>query len=90
MSEDNTVPFARLGEAVFDIYEGSDDDKAADTIDALEDFFKDIKAPTTLRELGIKEDDIQKLADNASRGETFGVLGKLEPEDVLEIYRLAY
>ena len=90
MSEDNPVPFARLGEAVFDIYDGSDEDKAADAIDALEDFFKDIKAPTTLRELGIKEDDIQKLADNASRGETFGVLGKLEPEDVLEIYRLAY
>ncbi|MBQ7733052.1 MAG: iron-containing alcohol dehydrogenase [Synergistaceae bacterium] len=90
MSEDNPVPFARLGEAVFDIYDGTDEDKAAEAIDALEDFFKDIKAPTTLRELGIKEDDIQKLADNASQGGTFGVLGKLEPEDVLEIYKLAY
>ena len=88
--EDNPVPFARLGEAVFDIYDGSDEDKALDAIEALEDFFKDINAPTTLRELGIKEEDVQKLADNASRGESFGVLSKLEPEDVLEIFKLAY
>lgn len=88
--ENNPVPFARLGEAVFDIYDGSDEEKALDAIEALEDFFKDINAPTTLRELGIKEEDVQKLADNASRGESFGVLSKLEPEDVLEIFKLAY
>ena len=89
-SEDNPVPFARLGEAVFDIFDGSDEEKAADAIDALEDFYKDINAPTTLRELGIKEEDIEDIANNASRGQTFGVLKALEPEDVLEIYKLAY
>ena len=88
--EDNPVPFARLGEAVFDIYDGTDEEKALDAIEALEDFFKDINAPTTLREIGIKEEDIQKLADNASKGESFGVLSKLEPDDVLEIFKLAY
>ncbi|MBQ7576729.1 MAG: iron-containing alcohol dehydrogenase [Synergistaceae bacterium] len=88
--EDNPVPFARLGEAVFDIYDGTDEEKALDAIEALEDFFRDINAPTTLRELGIKEDDIQKLADNASKGGSFGVLSKLEPDDVLEIFKLAY
>ena len=89
-SEDNPVPFARLGEAVFDIFDGSDEEKAADAIDALEDFYKDINAPTTLRELGIKEEDIENIANNASRGQTFGVLKALAPEDVLEIYKLAY
>ncbi|MBQ7197192.1 MAG: iron-containing alcohol dehydrogenase [Synergistaceae bacterium] len=88
--EDNPVPFARLGEAVFDIYDGTDEEKALDAIDALEDFFKDINSPTTLREVGIKEEDIEKIAANASRGETFGVLKALEPEDVLEIFKLAY
>ncbi len=88
--EENPVPFARLGEAVFDIYDGTDEEKALDAIDALEDFFKDINSPTTLRELGIKEEDIEKIAANASKGQTFGVLKALAPEDVLEIYKLAY
>ena len=88
--EENPVPFARLGEAVFDIFDGTDEEKALEAIEALEDFFKDINAPTTLRELGIKEDEIERIAENASRGQTFGVLKQLEPEDVLEIFRLAY
>ncbi|MBQ7560086.1 MAG: iron-containing alcohol dehydrogenase [Synergistaceae bacterium] len=88
--EYNPVPFARLGEGVFDIYDGTDAEKALDAIDSLEDFFKDINAPTTLRELGIKEEDIDKIAANASKGQTFGVLKALAPEDVLEIYKLAY
>ncbi|MBR4195141.1 MAG: iron-containing alcohol dehydrogenase [Synergistaceae bacterium] len=88
--EDNPVPFARLGEGVFDIFDGTDEEKALEAIESLEEFFRDINAPTTLRELGIKEDDIERIAENASRGESFGVLSTLEPEDVLEIYKLAY
>ncbi|MBR0168543.1 MAG: iron-containing alcohol dehydrogenase, partial [Synergistaceae bacterium] len=88
--EENPVPFARLGEGVFDIFDGTDEEKALEAIESLEEFFRDINAPTTLRELGIKEEDIERIAENASRGESFGVLATLEPEDVLEIYRLAY
>lgn len=88
--EDNPVPFARLGEEVFDIFDGSDEEKALEAIEALEDFFRDIKAPTTLRELGVKENDIERLADNACKLLPYGVLKELEPEDVLEIYKLAY
>ena len=88
--EENPIPFARLGEEVFDIFDGTDEEKALEAIEALEDFYRDINAPTTLRELGIKEEDIEKIAENASRGETFGTLKKLEAEDVLEIYKLAY
>ena len=88
--EDNPVPFARLGENVFDIYDGSDEDKALDAIEALEDFFKEINSPTTLRELGIKEDDIDKLTENACKVLPFGALKELNEEDVREIYKLAY
>ena len=88
--EENPVPFARLGEAVFDIFDGTDEEKAIETIEALEDFFKDIKSPTTLREVGIKEEDIEKIAANASRGETFGALKELDSQDVLEIFKIAY
>ena len=88
--EENPVPFARLGEAVFDIFDGTDEEKAIETIEALEDFFKDINSPTTLREVGIKEEDIEKIAENASRGETFGALKELNADDVLEIFKIAY
>ena len=88
--EDNPVPFARLGEEVFDIFDGSDEEKALEAIEALEDFFRDINAPTTLRELGVKEDDLERLAENAAKLLPYGVLMELEPEDILEIYKLAY
>ena len=88
--EENPIPFARLGEEVFEIFDGTDEEKALEAIEALEDFYRDINAPTTLRELGIKEEDIEKIAENASRGETFGTLKKLDADDVLEIYKLAY
>ena len=87
---ENPDPFARLGEGVFDIYDGEDEDRALEAIESLEDFFKEINAPTTLRELGLKEDDIQKLADNASKLLPYGSLKELNADDVLEIYKLAY
>lgn len=88
--EENPVPFARLGEAVFDIYEGTDEEKAQDAIESLEDFFKDINAPTTLRELGVKEGDLEKLAENAAKNLPFGSLKAIEEADIIEIYKLAY
>ncbi|MBQ7221342.1 MAG: iron-containing alcohol dehydrogenase [Synergistaceae bacterium] len=88
--EENPEPFARLGEGVFGIYEGEDEDRALEAIESLEDFFKEINAPTTLRELGLKEDDIEKLAENACKLLPYGSLKVLDAEDVKEIYKLAY
>lgn len=88
--EDNPDPFVRLGEEVFGIYDGEDIDRALEAIESLEDFFKEINAPTTLRELGLKEEDIEKLAANASKILPYGSLKELNADDVLEIYKLAY
>lgn len=88
--EDSPEPFVRLGEEVFGIYDGDDEDRALETIESLEDFFKEINAPTTLRELGLKESDVEKLAENASKLLPYGSLKELTAEDVLEIYKLAY
>ncbi|MBQ3654647.1 MAG: iron-containing alcohol dehydrogenase [Synergistaceae bacterium] len=88
--EDNPEPFVRLGEGVFGIYDGDDVDRALESIEALEDFFREINAPTTLRELGLKEEDIEKLAENARKILPYGSLKVLDADDVLEIYKLAY
>jgi alcohol dehydrogenase YqhD (iron-dependent ADH family) len=87
---DNPTPFARFAEAVFGV-EGRDEEEAAlEGIERLESFYRSIGAPTTLRELNIGEEDIEKIARNASVGAPFGVLKSLSAEDVLEIYKLAY
>lgn len=88
--EDNPDPFVRLGEEVFGIYDGDDEDRALETIESFEDFLKEINAPITLRELGLKEADIEKLAENACKLLPYGSLKELNADDVLEIYKLAY
>ena len=87
---ENPVPFARLAENVFDVFDGTDEEKALEGIEALEDFFSSLGAPTTLRELDVPEEDLPRLAENASKNGPFGVLKKLSREDALEIYKLAY
>lgn len=88
--QDNPMPFVRLGEAVFDVFDGTDEERALETIEALEDFYKDINAPTTLRELDVKESDLERLAENAEKNLPFGSLKELDATDILEIYKLAY
>jgi alcohol dehydrogenase YqhD (iron-dependent ADH family) len=87
---DHPTPFARFAEAVFGIEGGDEEDRAAAGIDELENFFRSLGAPTTLRELDIPESDIERVAKNASIFAPFGVLQSLTAEDILEIYKLAY
>ena len=54
----------------------------------LEDFFRSVGAPTTLRELNVEEADIARLAANASTRGNFGVLKSLDANNILKIYKL--
>lgn len=67
-------------------------------IEQMEKFFRDIKMPTSIRELQEKykfewnEEIIEKLADKASFGGTrgLGAVKHLSKDDMKEIYRKAY
>jgi alcohol dehydrogenase YqhD (iron-dependent ADH family) len=87
---DNPTPFARFAEAVFGVEDGEEEERALEGIERLEDFFRSLGAPTTLRELKVGESDLERLAENASASLPFGVLKPLTSEDILEIYKLAY
>ena len=87
---DYPTPFARLADAVFGVGAGSEEDMALECIERLESFFRSLGAPTTLRELGIGEADIERLAQNAAQFAPFGVLKSLYADDIVEIYKLAY
>jgi alcohol dehydrogenase len=57
--------FAQFSERVFDIREGSIQDKAARGIDALSAWFTEISSPTTITQLQIPSEDIPRIAENA-------------------------
>lgn len=86
--------FASLAAKVLMVPEkGSDEDTALAGIEAMEDFYRSIGMPTTLRELGIEptEEQILELAEKCSFGNTrtIGIVKKLAREDMAEIYRMA-
>ena len=73
-------------------YDGSDEEIALKGIEALEDFFRSIKMPTNLRELGVDatDDDLilmaKKCADGLPNGE-FGSAKVLNEQAILEIFK---
>ncbi len=70
---------------------GSDEEIALKGIEAIEDFYREIKMPTNLRELGVKatDEDLITMAHKCAVG-VGGAMGSaklLHEEDMLAIYR---
>lgn len=62
MFKEKQVKLARMGEVVFDITDGSEEERARQTIVACEEFFRRMGLKTRLGECGIKESDLDALA----------------------------
>lgn len=82
--------FARFAEKIFGIADGSDEEKALAGIEALRGRFASFGAPVTLRELGVRKEDLAEYAAAATQAGPLGILKKIHSEDALSIYRLAY
>lgn len=88
----NPERFAYYGREVFGL--ASTGDANADALSAIDEtrsFFASLGMPTTLTELDVKEDDIEKLIPTLkeNKGEPFGSFKKLTMDDAREIYRIA-
>lgn len=57
----------QYAERVFEITEGSDEEKVMGAIQKTVDFFKSIEMPTTISEVGVKEEDIAFLVDQLEK-----------------------
>ena len=72
---------------------GSDEDIALKGIEAMEDFYREIKMPTNLRELGVNatDDDLKLMAHKCAVGVNGGKGSArfLKEEDMLEIYKMS-
>ena len=82
--------FERFAEKIFNITEGEPEVKIEKAVEELKAFYRRIGAPVSLREIGVKEDELEKLADNASLTLPMGRLKKLSREDILNILKIAY
>lgn len=67
------------------------EDAVLETIDELQQFFVSLGMPATLSELGVHEEDIERLIPGLrqSRGENFGSFKPLTLDDARAIYRSA-
>ena len=72
---------------------GTDEEIALKGIEAMEDFYRQIKMPTNLRELGVTatEEDLKLMAHKCAVGVNGGKGSArfLKEEDMLEIYRMS-
>ena len=91
----NCMPrFVRFAHNVMGVELGlSDDETALLGIERMEDFFRSIHMPTSVRELGVEltEAQILELAYKCSHMDkrTIGGIQKLTRSDMAEIYRMA-
>lgn len=88
----NYARFAYYGREVFGL--APTGDLEADALSAIDEtrmFFASLGMPTTLEELGVGEEDIERMIPTlrANKGEVFGSMKKLDMDDARAIYRLA-
>jgi alcohol dehydrogenase len=57
--------FSQFGERVFDIREGSEEERAEKGVEELSAWFSKVNSPTSLTALQIPENDIPRIAENA-------------------------
>jgi len=86
--------FAKFAVNVMDVRPGaSDEETALRGIEAMEDFYRSIGMPTSIREMGIEltDEQIEELAEKCSVGAdgTLGVVRPLQKADMLAIYKAA-
>ncbi len=82
--------FARMAREVFGVTESNDLDAALKGISEFKKFFKEIGAPTTLKEVGVTEDSLPVMAKNAAINAPLGKMKPLNEQDILNIYKIAY
>lgn len=88
--KEDVKKFAKFASHVFNINEGSDEEKALKGIEALRDFYKEIGAPITLKEVGVKREELDFIADNAAILAPLGTLKPLNRDDIYNILEIAF
>lgn len=89
LSEDNVHRFVEYGKNVWKIHGHDNMEIANKAIDKTREFFNSLNIPQTLREVGIDDSKLEKMAEQATMFGAIGTMKKLYKEDVLAIYKMA-
>lgn len=89
LSEDNVHRFVEYGRNVWKIHGYDNMEIANKAIDKTREFFNSLNIPQTLREVGIDDSKLEKMAEQATMFGAIGTMKKLYKEDVLAIYKMA-
>ena len=85
--------FVQFAVRVWDVkpYSNDYEKTALEGIDKTEKFFKDIGLPTRLKEIGIKKEMFNEIAEKCVKfdGDTVGNFVKVNPKDIVNILHLA-
>ena len=82
--------FAQLARTVFGIVEPDTAEAAEAGVRQLEAFYAAIKMPTNLREAGVKEEDLDTMAEKAVERGHLGILTSIGKAEALQILRDAF
>ena len=86
LNKDNVWKYVEYAKNVFGITEGTEMEIARDAIRATKDFFKRMRLPSTLSELGIDDEYFDIMAEKAAAG-CFGTFVELTKDDIISIFR---
>lgn len=90
----NIMRFAQYGQNVWNVEMDFEhpENTALQAINRQEEYYRSIGMPTSLHELGVKEEDLEILALRCSRDKTRILDGycRIGYEEMLEIYKMAY
>ena len=88
--EADIARFARFAERVWDVCEGSQEERAKEGVRRYRAWLKSIGMPQNFAELGAKESDIPALVEKLGlKGNTLGAFRPLNDADVTAILRIA-
>lgn len=86
----NIKKFVRFADKIYGIKQGTEDERVLKAIELLRDFYRSLGAPISLKEVGVRYEDLAKLAANAVELGKSGAIWVLDKEDILQIYKLSY
>lgn len=80
----------RFAEKIFGIDTGNKGYDSDLAIKALKDWYKKIGQPVKLKEIGLEEDKVEVIAENASQIAPFGQIQDMNKKEILEVLKIAY
>jgi alcohol dehydrogenase YqhD (iron-dependent ADH family) len=89
---ENIEKFAQFAERVWDVDTGSNgmESTALEGIARMEAFYREIGLPTRLTDMDIGEDRLEEMAEKCAGSGTVGKFKKLNKDDIVNIYKIAF